>query len=261
MQFDFGQNWVEFSTRALTPEKIEQARKDFLRLFSGVEVAGKTFLDIGFGQGLSLLIAAQEGARVFGNDVNPKCRQALSASAWVLGASADVPVVLGSILDPAVLASIREMNAPRNRFSIVHSWGVLHHTGDMKTAVRNAAALVENSGYLVLAIYNRHWSSPAWRLVKRAYCSSPQWARSVFIRAFFPVIALAKFLVTGKNPFRQSRGMDFYYNVVDWIGGYPYEFASRAELEAMVTQLGFSCVTFIPAEVPTGCNEFVFRRL
>jgi hypothetical protein len=45
MQFDFGQNWIKFSRRALTHEKVEQARSDFMRLFSGIDVAGKTMLE------------------------------------------------------------------------------------------------------------------------------------------------------------------------------------------------------------------------
>ncbi len=43
---------------------------------------------------------------------------------------------------------------------------------------------------------------------------------------FYPVIWLAKYLVTGENPTKMNRGMNFFYNVVDWVGGYPYEYAS-----------------------------------
>jgi SAM-dependent methyltransferase len=74
----------------------------------------------------------------------------------------------------------------------------------------------------------------------------------------YPVIFTAKFAVTLKNPFNQMRGMDFYYNVIDWVGGYPYEYASINELVDIVSKHGFTCIKTIPAEVPTGCNEFVF---
>jgi len=59
---------------------------------------------------------------------------------------------------------------------------------------------------------------------------------------------------------KQSRGMDFFYNVIDWIGGYPYEYASSDEVERMLARHGFTCMKKIPAQVPTGCNEFVFRK-
>jgi 2-polyprenyl-6-hydroxyphenyl methylase/3-demethylubiquinone-9 3-methyltransferase len=260
VRFDFGQNWVDFSKQALTPEKVEQARHDFLRLYAGIDLRGKSFLDIGFGQGLNLLFAQEAGARVFGNDINPKCREALAVTAAVLRVRADVPVVIGSFLDDDVVSRIAGLNGPGRRFSVVHSWGVLHHTGEMGTALQNAASLVDDHGHLVLAIYNRHWSSPAWRFIKWSYCASPRWGRALLTGFFYPIIAGAKFCVTRKNPFRKNRGMDFYYDVVDWIGGYPYEYATRKEIESIVQPLGFSCIKFAAAEVPTGCNEFVFAK-
>ncbi|MFK5970332.1 MAG: hypothetical protein QM487_09470 [Candidatus Marithrix sp.] len=54
--------------------------------------------------------------------------------------------------------------------------------------------------------------------------------------------------------------MDFFYNVVDWVGGYPYEYALIDEVESLVNQLGFHTIKKIPAQVPTGCNEFIFRK-
>jgi 2-polyprenyl-3-methyl-5-hydroxy-6-metoxy-1,4-benzoquinol methylase len=259
-QFDFGQNWIDFSRHALTPEKVEQARHDFLRLFAGIPLNGKSFLDIGFGQGLNLLFAQEAGARIFGNDINPKCEEALRLTASVLRANGNVPVVMGSFLDAGVRSRIAALNEPARKFAIVHSWGVLHHTGGMRAAIQNAASLVDDDGHLVLAIYNRHWSSRTWLLVKWVYGSSPSWFRPLLTGFFYPIIAGAKFCVTGKNPFRKNRGMDFYYDVVDWIGGYPYEYATRQEIESIVQPLGFSCVRYEAAEVPTGCNEFVFIR-
>jgi len=61
-QFDFGDNWLEFSVRVLTEKKVNEARKDFQSLIGNYNLAGKSFLDIGFGQGLSLLIATEMGA-------------------------------------------------------------------------------------------------------------------------------------------------------------------------------------------------------
>jgi hypothetical protein len=74
------------------------------------------------------------------------------------------------------------------------------------------------------------------------------------------VIYVAKWLTTLRSPHRQQRGMDFYYNVVDWVGGYPYEYASIEETRTTVEALGFTLERTIPAEVPTGCNQFIFRR-
>ena len=54
--------------------------------------------------------------------------------------------------------------------------------------------------------------------------------------------------------------MDFWYDVIDWIGGYPYEYASPTEIERFVAGLGLELRRMVPAQVPTGCNEFVFVR-
>lgn len=257
--FDFGQNWKEFSEHALDPARYAQAQTHFAELMQGIPLAGANFLDIGFGQGLSLLCAARAGARIHGLDINPKCREVFNFNARQLESVVpDANVAIGSILDGEPLAAVREW-APKG-FDVVHSWGVLHHTGAMWQAIENAAALVRPGGYFVLAIYNRHWTSPAWTLIKRTYVASPKPLQKLLTAIFVPVIYIAKSVTTRRNPLRMERGMDFYYNVVDWIGGYPYEYASHEEIEQFVVGKGFACTRFIPAVVPIGCNEFVFRR-
>ena len=77
---------------------------------------------------------------------------------------------------------------------------------------------------------------------------------------FLGVIFIAKFLVTFKNPLAKERGMDFFYDVVDWVGGYPYEYASTGEIVSQVEELGFRTLKVVPAEVPTGCNEYLFLK-
>lgn len=76
----------------------------------------------------------------------------------------------------------------------------------------------------------------------------------------YPVIYAAKLLVTGHNPMQKERGIDFLDDVVDWIGGYPYEYAGVEEIKTLVGGYGFRCLRVKKAAVPTGCNEFVFQR-
>lgn len=261
MQFDFGQNWKEFSENALTGEKIRQARIAFQDLLDE-EIAGKTFLDIGFGQGMSLLLATERNATTYGCDINPKCKQVLDANKarfFPMLDKSHVPCVVGSILDTSVVETLRTLT-PSGMFDIVHSWGVLHHTGDMTTAIQNAASLVSDKGVFVVALYNRHWSSPLWLLIKWLYCKSPSFVQRMFITVLYPIIWLAKLIVTNDNPSKQDRGMDFMYDVIDWVGGYPYEYESIEETTERMKHLGFSLASVIPAQVPTGCNQFVFRK-
>lgn len=259
--FDFGENWKEFSANALTAEKIAQAKVEFSALLAGVEIKNHSFLDIGFGQGLGLLSAAALGAKALGCDINPKCAEVVERNRrFFPNVLSPIPLVVGSILDPKVVTRLRESNGG-NQLDVVHSWGVLHHTGDMPLAIAHASSLVAPGGYFILAIYNRHWSSRGWKTIKHLYVLSPRWLQKVLIGLFFPVIYFAKWIVTGKNPRKQERGMDFFYDVIDWVGGYPYEYASAAETKQEVEQLGFQLERLIPATVPTGCNQFVFRRL
>jgi SAM-dependent methyltransferase len=264
MAFDFGQNWLEFSRNALTPERVRQAEADFARLLESVELRGRSFLDVGFGQGLALFAAARLGADpVVGCDVNPTCREAArQTAAHFSDVEAErVRYVVGSILEEATLAQLRALVADRGgHYDVVHSWGVLHHTGDMRRAIANCASLVRPGGTLVLALYNRHWSSPAWGQIKRLYCRSPRPVQRLMVRGLLPVIGVAKRAVAGPGAGAKDRGMDFYYDVVDWVGGYPYEYASQAETLALVEPHGFRCATFLPAQVPTGCHQYVFVK-
>lgn len=260
--FDFGSNWREFSRHALTPDRVAQARAHFQQLLSPLNLEGRSFLDIGFGQGLSLLAASARGARAVGCDINPKCAEVLAENRnWFADAQGAIPVVIGSILCPGIVEQCRALAPDGKAFDVVHSWGVLHHTGDMAGAIAHAAALTNENGYLILAIYNRHWTSPLWSGIKWTFNRCPRLLQRLMIAVFFPVIYLAKLLVTRENPLRQTRGMDFYYNVIDWVGGYPYEYAAIAEIEQRMRAQGFQMLKALPAQVPTGCNEFVFRRL
>jgi len=263
MQFDFGKNWADYSAIALNAERASQAQEAFAALLAPAGgVAGKSFLDIGFGQGLSLLSAKAAGGRVLGVDINPTCEEVLRRNLAYFPSCehASVPVVIGSILDDRTVQRIREASPDRGMFDVVHSWGVLHHTGDMRRAAQNAASLVKSGGHLVVALYNRHWSSRMWWIVKYIYCRLPADFQTPLVRVLLPVIYMAKWLVTKGDPRKQARGMDFYFDVVDWVGGYPYEYASKYEVLALFEPLGFRCVKFSPSQVPTGCNEFVFQR-
>jgi len=89
---------------------------------------------------------------------------------------------------------------------------------------------------------------------------STHFLRRTIVLLLLPLIFCAKFLVRGREAFRQERGMDFSHDVVDWVGGYPYEYATRSEIELQLLPLGFKLQKFFPARVPTGCNEFIFRK-
>jgi SAM-dependent methyltransferase len=252
--FKFGENWASFS-RQLDQTRIDDAVKSLQSLFGEGALQGKSFLDIGCGSGLFSIAAARSGARlVTGIDVDPVSVQVSreNAGRWLQNGP-NVSFQHASALDGSFMESL-------GKFDVVYSWGVLHHSGEMHRALANAARAVKPDGLLMIAIYNRHWSSGAWKAIKWLYNRLGTPGQKLMIWLLTPVIFAAKWLATLKNPVKMRRGMDFMHNIIDWVGGYPYEFASVGEMTASLERLGFEVLLVRPAGVPTGCNEFVCRK-
>jgi SAM-dependent methyltransferase len=253
--FKFGENWASFSTN-IDESRIEDAMRSLKALFGENGIANQSFLDLGCGSGLFSIAAMQLGARkVLGVDVDPLSvdTSQCNATQWLKDLSL-LSFRQLSVLDTDQLNKL-------DRFDIVYSWGVLHHTGNMELALENAAGRVTPNGILMIAIYNKHWSSLPWKIVKWFYNRMGYLGQKILIWMFMPVIFIAKWIVTLNNPLKMQRGMEFMHNVVDWVGGYPYEYASIAEMTATLEKIGFEMLNVIPAKVPTGCNEFVCRKL
>lgn len=252
--FKFGENWASFS-KGIDETRIEVAKQSLRTLFGEGTLSGKSFLDIGCGSGLFSIAAARLGARlVLGLDVDPVsvATSESNAAHWLTSPSS-ISFRQVSVLDADQMNKL-------GMFDIVYSWGVLHHTGNMKAALRNAGQRVAPDGMLMVAIYNKHWSSRVWKVIKWVYNRVGSWGQKILIWILTPIIFLAKWLVTLKNPLKMQRGMNFMHNVIDWVGGYPYEYASTSEMKTTLENIGFEMLAVFPARVPTGCNEFVCRK-
>jgi SAM-dependent methyltransferase len=262
--FAFGRNWQRYVDRYLDPERIAIASQSLLDLI-GEDLHGKTFVDLGAGSGLFSLCAHRaRAARIVSVDVDPDsvalCRTLKERS----GDPENWDVVEGSILDPELRALVPEGD-------VVYSWGVLHHTGDMYNAIARAAEFVKPGGVFCIAIYNRATdrvlTSERWLRIKRSYNHVPRVGQRAMEAAFL-MYWTARQLYARQNPLRiareykRSRGMAVMTDLVDWLGGYPYEFATADEIVAFCTK---SCgleevkvVALTPRD--TANNQFVFRR-
>ena len=72
-------------------------------------------------------------------------------------------------------------------------------------------------------------------------------------------------LIRVKNPIKRYissvRGMSVYTDVVDWIGGYPFETARPEEIFNFYKQKGFILENIRTVGGKMGCNEFVFKKI
>ena len=262
-RFEFGKNWAWF-LQTLSDEKIDEAIASLQQMLEMQSLAGKRFLDAGSGSGLFSLAARRMGASVHSFDYDPhsvactaelKRRYFPSDGLWT--------VESGSVLDAQYLQSL-------GQFDVVYSWGVLHHTGDMWTGLANVAPLVSRGGKLFIAIYNdQGTASRRWTKVKRRYNELPRGLRFLVICPSFVVMywrRLMKDLLRGK-PFqtireygRNQRGMSFWQDLIDWVGGYPFEVAKPEQIFDFYRQRGFSLMRLTTACGSPGCNEFVFAK-
>jgi 2-polyprenyl-6-hydroxyphenyl methylase/3-demethylubiquinone-9 3-methyltransferase len=254
-QFDFGKNWQAFSEQRVDTDRLVLACQSLHSLLQKDSLAGLSFLDVGCGSGLFSIAAYRLGAsRVVGIDVNPRCIEISQHNRDRLIPRSPIEFHIASALQPNQLERF-------GKFNIVYAWGSLHHSGSMWEAIRNVGDCVADEGSLIIAVYNKHITAPLWKAVKWFYNQAPRIVQRVMIFLFAGVIYVAKFLVTGSNPLHKERGMDFWFDVIDWVGGYPYEYAAPAEVEQFLCAQRFSLRRYVAAQVPTGCNEFVFSKL
>jgi SAM-dependent methyltransferase len=244
-KFAFGENWHKYS-REIKPDDFVAAKESLFKLVPYIE--NKSFIDIGCGSGLFSIAASALGAReVVGIDVDPE-------------SVATAKELLGKILqwDPA----IKQESIFFSEDSILNDklQASRYHTGDMYQAFANIATLVSEKGHLVIAIYNKHFTSPIWKTIKFTYVKSPIFIQKllVFVIAAFKLFVT---ILTGRNPFKKMRGMHFYSDIVDWVGGYPYEYASIEEVCRYFEANGFKTEKVNKTLGFTGCNEFVFNRI
>ena len=261
VRFNFGDNWQAYAA-GLTDEKITEADKGLRRLLQQQRLDGLRMIDIGCGSGVHALAAVRMGAQVTAIDIDPQSVATTQAVLQQHAPQGGWRVEERSILDvPA-----------REKYDIVYSWGVLHHTGRMWAAMDRAAAMVAPGGRLVIALYKKTPCCGFWRGEKAVYSRLPRWARVPVTAGYAGAFLLAK-TVTGHNPlkylknYKSQRGMSFWHDCVDWLGGYPYESAVPAEVQDWAARQGLRPERVENTErmaagglFGSGCAEYVFTR-
>lgn len=263
--FAFGKNWLQFAAK-IDEARIAQAVENLQRLSGLRDLRGRSFLDIGCGSGLPALAAHRMGAtRIVGTDIDPDSVEAskITFSRFAPEASARFEV-----------CSVFDMQLDRfGEFDVVYSWGVLHHTGNMDRAIASAATLVAPGGVFLVALYRKTPFCPLWRRIKRWYSRATPAGQARARKAYIALRRLAA-RVLGRDfdayvrDYGKYRGMNFYSDVHDWLGGYPYESISPQRCHELLAGLGFSLDRefmarggrYLRGLLGSGCDEYAFRR-
>jgi SAM-dependent methyltransferase len=263
--FSFGKNWQNF-LKWLDDTKIEAAKKYLVHFIGGQEkIAEKDIIDFGSGSGLMslcyVLLGAKKVVSIDIDDASIACTEFLRKK-YKIGED-KWEIRKWSVLDKEFVTTL-------GKFDIVYSWWVIHHSGDMWRGLENIVSLVREKWYLYVAIYNDskvllEWTSPFWVKTKRLYSSS-HLLRPI-MKWIYTTYLMLGLLAYGKNPisyiknYRENalRGMDFFIDIEDWLGGYPYEYASYEEMTNFYTQKGFSLVKWVRVR-SIACNEFLFQK-
>jgi SAM-dependent methyltransferase len=261
LRFEFGKNWQSYA-EGIDEEKVGEAERRLQSLVEPLELASRTFLDIGSGSGLHSLAALRLGAaRVRALDLDEFSVKTTRAVLGRFCPDGPYSVEQESVFDLRPEAD--------GLYDVVYSWGVLHHTGAMNQAILTACGLVRPGGTLVLALYGKTRWCGMWTDIKRWYVQADDKAKiraeHLYVRLFGAYLLLrGKRLSSHIRSYAKKRGMDFHHDVRDWLGGYPYESIAPQEMYALVLPQGFRLlkarVTRRSGLFGSGCDEYVFEK-
>jgi SAM-dependent methyltransferase len=274
-RFAFGKNWEAFLSK-YTSERLKIAQQRLLNLLRLSDLEGKTFLDIGSGSGLHSLAAWSSGAaNVLSFDYDINSVNATRTLWEKAGKPDNWRILQGSVLDAPFMRSL-------GSFDIVYSWGVLHHTGDMWQAIRNARLPLSENGVFCIALYSNtnyqngtlHGSPTPeeWLRIKQKYNKASTYKKRLMEYAEVwrcnlwpfrrnPLRFVRACIALGRNiyGYKKYRGMDFMTDVRDWLGGWPMDFVKESAMTHFCkAELGLEPLDMITGE---GNTEFLFRPL
>ncbi len=253
--FSFGENWQSY-LETVSEKEIESSKKDILNWLSPDNIQGKRVIDIGSGSGVhSLSFYLLKVNSLYSLDYDQNSVDA-TKTLWEKSNQPDNwTVTQGSILDKELVHTL-------GTFDIVYSWGVLHHTGSMWEAIENAASLVKPGGLFWISLYTKGSRYTKDLNLKKKYNRSSAWGKRLMVWKSILRFMLVR-LYHLQNPFawnqKTERGMNTYHDIIDWLGGLPYEVASADEILQFGRDNQLELIR-IQAATERACTSYLLRR-
>ena len=254
--FSFGKNWQAFQG-SMRPDAVDEAMRDIREWLGPDGLRGKRVVDVGSGSGLSSLCFHRAGAeQVVSFDVDPASVEATARLWRAEGMPPSWRVSAASILDPTLPDRI-------GVFDVVYSWGVLHHTGAMWSALDQVCKLVAPGGRLWITLYQKGPRYEEHLALKRRYNEGSALRRSAMVTRLVALSLWVHVLRHKESPFTWNRGagrgMNRYHDTIDWLGGLPYEVAATAEVVAACSERVLTSIRTKEAD-EGGCSGYLFSR-
>jgi SAM-dependent methyltransferase len=131
-----------FEEQAATRYELEPFISPFADF---VATHGKDVLEIGVGLGADHQRFAEAGARLVGIDLTPRAIENTRHRFATLGLTSDLRV-----------GDAENLDFDPNRFDVVYSWGVIHHSPDTRKAVSEIHRVLKPGGVAKVMIYNKY---------------------------------------------------------------------------------------------------------
>jgi len=168
-KFSFWKNWENF-LKKLDQKKIDQAKQYLIDFMWWIDhIQNKTIIDFWSWSWLMslafVLLWAKKVVSIDIDDSSLACTQFLKHKFTIDDSKRDIRK--WSILDKNLIKNLE-------KFDVVYSWWVIHHSWNMWEGLDHIAQLVKPSWLLYLAIYNNNTyplegTSKLWVKIKRIY--------------------------------------------------------------------------------------------
>lgn len=107
---------------------------------------GKQMLEVGVGAGSDFTQWVRAGTRAHGIDLTPEAVEHVQRRLELYGLKAEEVSV----------SDAENIQYPDNKFDLVYSWGVIHHSPDTERALSEIVRVTKPGGRIRIMIYNRH---------------------------------------------------------------------------------------------------------